>query len=568
LKEEDLSSLIDDEGLCIFHSKDIKWKEESNFQYHFDKLLEILLEKGEKTLDFTHFILVGNKKRFIVKDIINQKVSFDFSNAEFKTSVDFLNLDINDFMCNDAVFQGSIRIFKSSFLSMRFEDMIANGVFNMQETTIRHNAFFTNSRFLQLGIFQDINFEGGAYFTKCIFDYKFINEYEEPVVRFDKIVFGNSTNFNMAKFYCGIDLWNSTANGSIEFTDTQFSRNDFSSFRNIIVNKSMIFKGTNPSPKKKLFPFKFGIDITEDQINGQIHFENVNFYNISPQNKEMLIKMSYGDKVVIGSGCLKYKVQTPLIKIPVDSLHHNLVKEFTTSFSNYFSFFNGINLGVEIVHQQSDYIEIFYFTDDDITQEELLRRIDNTGQNFLQDDSIVENKNIVNPKQSVTIIENFTSKLLSFFNIRLRQQVGLWTDADSESLIKSIPSNNKISINAFNVTINHHIKQMASHNIQVTGEKAQVIVADDIKELSYQKIVNSSITEEDFSFIKDNLSLLSTEQQEILKQELVLIENKQSTQENLLTKFKGFLSEHQKPMAQSLSASVIFEVLKEIFKLM
>ena len=44
----------------------------------------------------------------------------------------------------------------------------------------------------------------------------------------------------------------------------------------------------------------------------------------------------------IGSGCMKYRLQTPPITIASNSINNNIVVELATSFSNYFTSSNGL----------------------------------------------------------------------------------------------------------------------------------------------------------------------------------------------------------------------------------
>jgi hypothetical protein len=184
--------------------------------------------------------------------------------------------------------------------------------------------------------------------------------------------------------------------------------------------------------------------------------------------------LSKSNKVTIGKGCIKYRVQTKPIKI--SQAHQNLITELTNSFSSYFLYSNGFNLGVEFINKQLHAVELFYFTDEDISLEELYTRLNACEAHFwtfsMDKDMLTANDGLIN------IIDSYVSKLSILSKIGFRQDYGLWNDANTEELLKAISySGSSVSSNQINVfidTLKLSANDMTIEELNIQKGNAQI----------------------------------------------------------------------------------------------
>lgn len=101
-----------------------------------------------------------------------------------------------------------------------------------------------------------------------------------------------------------------------------------------------------------MFNKSIRFNLNEDDMHGCFHFQNVNFLN-SRKGQEAFTQTSKDSKTIIGSGCIKYRVQSPVAMIKTDSINQNIIEELTYSFSKYFFHSSGFNLGVEFLEKES-----------------------------------------------------------------------------------------------------------------------------------------------------------------------------------------------------------------------
>ena len=96
-------------------------------------------------------------------------------------------------------------------------------------------------------------------------------------------------------------------------------------------------------------------------------------------------------KVNIGEGCRKYRVCTDIIHIPSTQINNNIIIELANSFTHYYLYSKGENLGVEFVSREINNLQLYYFTDEDIPIEEFISRLKKT-ENEYWDLSKIEKK--------------------------------------------------------------------------------------------------------------------------------------------------------------------------------
>lgn len=397
---------IDNEGLCIFHSRDIEWKIEHDFINQLFNLIEILKISGQKIFNFMDFVfVVGGNDIIEIKDIDNKKTSLDFTGAIFKSRIRLLGLNINNLILDNTVFEKSFSINKCSlFSSFNFERAKVKDKFYLHDTKVGFNSYFGNTKFLGLVKLSDSSFTGEFYFLKTVLSFTNISEYEEPYSEFINIEFHRSARFEKTVFDCGVEFSDITFKDNSEFLNTKFSNEYYTIFKSLNIATSLSFIG---SEKEKLFPYKTSIDVNEKDILGQLIFENVYFKNIKEEHRNILKQLSYGEKVSIGSGCIKYRHQTDPKTIYISNNIQILLIEIINTYSTFFGEHNGFNLGFEILERENDKITFFYFSDENISEDVFLQRLQKTEVDFW---SIIENPEIVYKAQTILLDDVNKSK--------------------------------------------------------------------------------------------------------------------------------------------------------------
>jgi len=156
-------------------------------------------------------------------------------------------------------------------------------------------------------------------------------------------------------------------------------------------------------------------------------------------------------KVEIGSGCIKYRFQTEVRTILIGESNASLILEIAGTFANYFTAQNGVNLGLEVTERTSEHIAFFYFTDEDIQEEEFLARLRWTEQDLwnllaaspdvfqLLDGSA---EALTTPQNAIiNTVDGVSALIGTFFRVGIRIAMGRWRENDTTSLLEAIRFN-------------------------------------------------------------------------------------------------------------------------------
>lgn len=287
---------------------------------------------------------VFNKSVIVEKSSINNEINLH--NCLFKDIFEVIESNINKIVATKSVLEKQVCLLNSDF------GQVCN---------------FDGSRFLENIIIEYSCFEGPTYFSNCIFSEKDDNLFCE----FYDVIFYD-VSFNYSVFNGGIDFRNATFNYLAEFINTKFSDTQLSNFEIKEVVGSLCFKSTDSN--NKLFCHSVVLGISS-QIKGVVEFENVDFNKLPNVDIASIIKLSKLKKVVIGKGCIKYRVQSEIKTINLVGNYQHLVIEIANTFSHFFSTLQNYTLGVEIVEQNFNYIKLFYFSSDDLEQEDFEKRL-------------------------------------------------------------------------------------------------------------------------------------------------------------------------------------------------
>lgn len=567
---------LDETGLCIFHSSNIEWKINNHFTAFCNKLFEIinLIDKniieyeppngfldfdlrgihwiGEKQSDnnecvinikniifekyvslFMHGGFFHNE--LIVKDINASHSTLDFRNSTFNELVTLVSLNLKDISMDSCQINKGLDMGKCEIMEFsEFYRMQVKGDFIIFGST----------------------FSGDIKFLQSIFDTKYWN--------LDHVNFNNSVDFCKCVFNQEVVIENCTFAEELLFIDSVFNKEVRMYLNEYEGNVSF----SSNDPANKIFNDIVYINVKKKELKGLISFENVNFMNIAQRDRDNLNKLARSNKVRIGKGCIKYRVQSPTISVKTDSVNHNLFTELTTSFSNYFLHSNGFSLGVEFVDKQIHKLELFYFTDEDISKEEFISRLKLTESRYWN--FSIDKNELTDKSKSLHIIDDYVSKLGILSKIAIRKQFGLWSDIETEELLKSISLNeNSIGTEYINLTIealniNIQPKKMEIKQINVS-QGGQVNIAERIGKIEFNPTINSLVSENDFNSLKTLLLKLEPDDLSDLEQNIKSLQSENIESDRLNTleeKINNYLIKHGLPIVHSLTATGIFELLK------
>ncbi len=225
--------------------------------------------------------------------------------------------------------------------------------------------------------FEEVCFESIADFSEAQFDVG-----AQSTVGFQRSHFKDTVDFRSARFAGHVVFDSILFGGYSEFIDTSFAtvasaaryRGCAVEFNNLEIRSGAVLRFESTDAQKKLFNHDVQFSFASPP-EGLISFQNVNFHNILAPSRKRLLDYARQGKVDIGSGCIKYRFQTPVRKISVADGNTALIMEICQTFSHYFTEMNGLNLGVEVVERSETAIHLFYFTDENISEETFYERL-------------------------------------------------------------------------------------------------------------------------------------------------------------------------------------------------
>lgn len=462
---------IDNQGACIFHSRDIEWKRQNDFEGHFLKLLHMLnADETHDFYNFAEFIFVGNELRtkpdsthyaLSIKDITIPKRVY-FTRAFFVDTFEIERVNFeNGATFDETTFASNLKIKDSrfsglSFISAQLKQQVLFSNVDFLGYTLFENAKFTGNNGNYSAKFQDSRFQGLADFSGAIFAPLGIKS-----IVFSKVRFENFADFTNTQFHNHIVFKDVSFSDVTEFIDTLFDTTKSSAryggaaveFERINVMKNAVLNFKSTDPQNKIFNHDVLMSFKEDPV-GIIRFENVNLSHFLSSSRKQLLQLAKSGRVEIGSGCIKYRFQTDVRTISVSEGNTPLIIELCQTFTNYFIVSNGINLGLEIVERSNSEVSFFYFTDEDISEEIFLEKLANTERQLWNLLSINPDKNVKALEESgstkpligrkdsiINKVDGISALIGTLFRVGARIAIGTWKEADTKALLGAIQFN-------------------------------------------------------------------------------------------------------------------------------
>ncbi|MDO5969309.1 hypothetical protein Q4Q35_05775 [Flavivirga aquimarina] len=375
--------LIDNEGLCIFHSKNEAWKNENNFIFHLEKLICYFEEDSTQKNIFLEDIIFTTSIDKIFSDREFKK-DIKFNNSKFNVNLTFKSSRFKNLDFNSAIFDKPVTFSDLSIKGIMFD----NAAFKLK-------LFISDCDFFNGFFMLNTHFDGGfsilnsLFHSNCFFQ-NIITNMDKSIhdaIIFKNIEFKDFTTFELSEFNSVVDFKNIIIYKELVFHNTQFNYDEplpivssvtFSQI-NIKEKGTLEFRGISDN---KMFNKVQNVSFVGEEIDGKLFFENTDFTKFNLLTRKRLISATKkkNAKVVIGIGCIKYYNQTPLKSIEISDDNQSLVIELCNTFVDYFTKNAGFNLGVEFVSKTNQYINFFYFSDEDISYEKFENQLQKSEQ--------------------------------------------------------------------------------------------------------------------------------------------------------------------------------------------
>ncbi|WP_159467355.1 hypothetical protein [Dyadobacter sp. 3J3] len=569
----DLVIPIDGDGLCIFHSSKLDWKRENNFGYWLERLFKVITlvdqdkiplqttfrdfnlmgfvfienqlakqKGGEAKLSFKKLRLKNHIQLYLNGSTFVMPVSFQecrikktvlvFNDCRFESHLQISNCQIFQLGFTECRFSAGILISKCDIQGYtEFSGATVQESFQITSTEFTTNVFLPQARFeCHSFLLSYVNFHGQVDFSASVF---------EQDIAIENCEFDKTLKFHNAHFQGPLELTGNIYSDNVYFTSSESQRKLFEdSVHFLILNQ-------------------------EEELTGHLIFENANLSNIAEQDRRELIELSRKNKVTIGPGCIKYRAQTRPVSIKSTDVNRSLISELTHSFSSYFTSTNGINLGVEFIDKTLGSLSIFYFTDEDMTNQELEQKLKFAADKFWTFDFADED----DTESIAQRIDSFAARVGVTLNIALKEQHQIWSSQMTRELVGLIPtSDTNKAVNQINITIQKFTNNMKIENL-IAHSGSQINIADRIDKIDFFASV-SGITETDLQKFKELIAKLTPREVTDLNVEVVESQTAQgeiSLIENLKSKVVNLGSKYGIPLAESLTASAVYDLLKVLF---
>lgn len=421
---------IDDIGKCIFHSENVKWKINENFDHYLDLLIKSDIK--ETNLKDVVFIGINNENSISYFNSLQYsnfnsakfKYCLKIENETFNSALDFSMVTFQSIHIKNCIFletvEFSMIVFEENpLISQLFE--ISDCKFVKEFTMIYNDPFNAN--------FNLVNcvFEGSVKITESNFheELKVESTFKSTIEFSNNKILNRLADFSNSEFEEDVLFENNSINGICNLS-------------NLKIDKNFILSGTESN---KVFNGQVEFNIIPSIFSGHISFNNINFQSINLKHKEILINLQHQNKVTIGQGCIKYRLQTPTKTISIDRDSQALVVEMANTFKTYFSNAQNFNLGVEIIESTESYVRLFYFTDQNLTQREFKDIFKQVQLDFL---SVIgglshsEGLQSTDQKTASNIFNTLMSVLSISAKSAFQKSLGKWDEEKSKALFDSI----------------------------------------------------------------------------------------------------------------------------------
>lgn len=561
---------LDDEGLCLFHSSNLQWKESYNFQDYFFEAIKMIANDEKLKFIFIDFIFPND---ITLNNIAFNKV-VDFSSSVFHKKVIFKGVSLSNMGAsfNKTEFH-DVFIFKGSRkASMDFSYAIFQSSASFSDIVEENPMMFIETQFQDGFTMENCIFNGMVNFD----DAKFSRKQQKNMTTFINVKFDNIVSFQKAIFESPVKFDTVMFNHEAQYIDTEFKMvQDFTNYYDYALNFSKISLGEkgyliirSTDPMNKTFKQEVKIGLNDNNV-GKILFENVNFNLIEEKSRSKLWELSKLGMVEVGDGCIKYRFKSKVKTITTQNVA--LVVEFIQVFTSYFLHRNGINLGMEIVERSEKGISFFYFSDEDISTEDFdqyLKEIQSEILNIHECDNMPQSMD-----ELISICDVKFDWLHIALKIAMREKCFKWGNDDYENLLKLVTNEHYVVSSKQVNQIQERVKK-ATEPIIINIYNGMGGILEMGDSFYINKVENSAIGSgsQNFNFSKEENHIseaikgLSQEQKAELAS-IIKESQDNNEKETIGGEIQKFLKRNGVPVTQSIAAATIFEIAKKLLGL-
>lgn len=383
--------LIDEEGYCLFHSKNDKWKIKNGFKESLFELIEVLSEINSKKEAYHREFFFSGFNFPNYESILFSEIPFlgylILSNCIFNSKIEFDNLTVNSLNTEHSTFNERVFFNKVNFLNgIESNQSTYNNGLSFRFCELKRHFFFNDCYFNNIS--NSYNCELGFKSCKSIHYLSLQNTSIKTRFTILKSTINSEILFNNSTLEDEFIIENCKIDGTISFQETEFTLkqngNPYMSsthFENNDLGERgrIVFRGK--WPQYDMIRNEMTLHFNE-KPKGIILFENFNLNKILPKSKERLFKWEKEGIVEIGPGCRKYYCQTEVFTIKATKAIQTLILDIAKIFCNYFELQESSNLGIEILERKESLIKYFYFTDEKVSLEKFLEQINNAEYNI------------------------------------------------------------------------------------------------------------------------------------------------------------------------------------------
>lgn len=368
---------IDSSGLCLFHSKDDIWKTENDFH---NKFLELLIKYDTGNYSEFYFPPNINNTPILIKDL--KYKTLDFSGSLFNVKIELFDSTISSLNINNCTINNSFKIKNTTSEDITAINSVLKDGIDIISSGITGLTNFENCEFLNTNNVPHNGINIIDSHINPVFIRTKINAFSFVI---KKCTITSSAIFRDS-IINGIFHFNENKiDGNVIFDNTEFIRDyddnphmpSIQFFNNTIhVRGILSFKGKRPY--YDVFRYPISITFSNEPRSfprDAVVFENINISNIENIRDFMSNCKGKDAFVKIKTGCLQYRCQLEPIELSGTDVFIQFCSDFYQAFSSYFNNIQSLFLGIEIIERSQTYISFFYYTDDDITEDELRERI-------------------------------------------------------------------------------------------------------------------------------------------------------------------------------------------------
>ncbi len=449
----------DGKGLCIFHSKDRKWKNANHCGERFAELFQVMAaDERLEEMDFREVILTGFKLNEASEMLGNAAASGEkcilvggteatkpvrFQGARFLDKLvfcDFACAESVDF--DEAVFKDVVVVERCQFQAYlsfiggcRFDQN-----FVMEQCECEEVVSFNEAVFMHQLHVTDVRFGNGAIFEEAR------QIADDLICQFTNVQFDCYTSFSNGGFNSSITFDTCRFGAETHFENTVFRKR--LQIGEPLVEEKIFFLGTRPGVK--LFENAVDVELAEDSFGaaGQIIFQNANLFNFNPAFKEKLRTLELNHQVEIREGCMLYRTSIERV-FDYSQLGQYLAEDLARVFARFFETKYLRSLKVDVLRDlTAEKIRVIFHTDESMSIAEF--------EALLQDAQIEMLALMASPpKQAGTVmtdhllqLTNILQRLAVAQSLPLLEQFFAQRDGDAIERVREL----------LNVTIHVHLK--------------------------------------------------------------------------------------------------------------